>query len=49
LKEGNIFVDGKAERYRIPEPIEYDGGSSEGETWVVSQNAKQIDISSAVG
>ncbi|KAJ7850730.1 hypothetical protein B0H13DRAFT_2284757 [Mycena leptocephala] len=49
LKEGNIFVDGKAKRYRIPEPIEYGGGSSEGETWIVSQNAKQIDIFSAVG
>ncbi|KAJ7907296.1 hypothetical protein B0H13DRAFT_1618590 [Mycena leptocephala] len=49
LKEGNIFLDGKAEKYKIPEPTEYGGDSSEGETWVVSKNAKQVDVSSSVG
>jgi hypothetical protein len=49
LKEGNIFVDGQAKKHHIPEPIEYGGGSSEGETWVVSQNAKQVDVSASVG
>ncbi|KAJ7481034.1 hypothetical protein B0H11DRAFT_1724570 [Mycena galericulata] len=50
LKEGNIFLDGKAEKYGIPEPIEYGGDSdSEGETWVVSQNAEQVDVSAVAG
>ncbi|KAJ7138016.1 hypothetical protein C8R44DRAFT_868365 [Mycena epipterygia] len=38
LKEGNIFLDGKAKKYNIPDPIEYDGGETAEETWVVSQN-----------
>lgn len=46
LKEGNIFLDGKAEKYGIPEPVEC-GGESEGETWVVSQNAKQVEVSAS--
>ncbi|KAJ6462403.1 hypothetical protein DFH09DRAFT_1493516, partial [Mycena vulgaris] len=33
LKEGNIFVDGQADKYGIPEPIEYGGDSTKGETW----------------
>ncbi|KAJ7138021.1 hypothetical protein C8R44DRAFT_340369 [Mycena epipterygia] len=50
LKEGKNFLDGKAEKYDIPEPIEYDGGDvAEGETWVVSQNAEQVDLSASVG
>ncbi|KAF8164155.1 hypothetical protein K438DRAFT_1617742 [Mycena galopus ATCC 62051] len=50
LKEGNIYLDGKAKEHKIPDPIEYDGGAStEGETWVVSQNAEQVDVSSSVG
>ncbi|KAF7337828.1 hypothetical protein MVEN_02005700 [Mycena venus] len=48
LKEGNIFSDGKAKMFEIPDPIEY-GSGSEGETWVVSQNAQQVDVSSSVG
>ncbi|KAJ6526229.1 hypothetical protein DFH09DRAFT_936292 [Mycena vulgaris] len=49
LKEGNIFVDGQADKYGIPEPIEYGGDSTEGETWVVSQNAEQVDVGTSVG
>ncbi|KAJ7143197.1 hypothetical protein C8R43DRAFT_1015999 [Mycena crocata] len=49
LKEGNIFLDGKAKKYEIPDPVESGGDFSEGETWVVSQNAKQVDVSAAVG
>ncbi|KAJ7867827.1 hypothetical protein B0H13DRAFT_1636005, partial [Mycena leptocephala] len=45
---GNIFLDGKAKTHRIPDPIEYGGGSSEAETWVVSKNAKQVDVSSSL-
>jgi hypothetical protein len=48
LKEGNIFSDsdGKAKKYGISDPIERSDDFS-GETWVVSQNAEQIDISSS--
>lgn len=48
LKEGNIFLDGKAEKYGIPNPTE-SGVDSEGETWVVSQNAEQVDVSASAG
>ncbi|KAJ7138051.1 hypothetical protein C8R44DRAFT_607315 [Mycena epipterygia] len=49
VKERNSFLDGKAE-YNIPDPIEYDGGgTSDGETWIVSQNAAQVDVSTSVG
>ncbi|KAJ7780480.1 hypothetical protein B0H14DRAFT_2941285 [Mycena olivaceomarginata] len=49
MKEGNIFLDGKAKTHGIPDPIECGGGSSEAETWVVSKNAKQLDVYSSVG
>ncbi|KAJ6622965.1 hypothetical protein B0H10DRAFT_2337679 [Mycena sp. CBHHK59/15] len=49
LKEGNIYEDGKANKYEIPAPIEHSGGSTEAETWVVSQNAEQVDVSTSVG
>ncbi|KAJ6622148.1 hypothetical protein B0H10DRAFT_1788477 [Mycena sp. CBHHK59/15] len=49
LKEGNIYDDGKAKQYEIPDPIEHSGKSSEGETWIVSQNAEQVDVSTFVG
>ncbi|KAJ6545526.1 hypothetical protein B0H19DRAFT_1075819 [Mycena capillaripes] len=49
LKEGNIFLDGKAKGHGIPDPIEYGGGSSDAETWVVSKNAEQVDVSASVG
>ncbi|CCM00514.1 uncharacterized protein FIBRA_02548 [Fibroporia radiculosa] len=45
LKEGNIYKDGKAEKYGIPPPQEHGGDASEGETWISSQNAHQIDVS----
>ncbi|KAJ7137987.1 hypothetical protein C8R44DRAFT_944501 [Mycena epipterygia] len=50
LKEGNIYDDGKAQKYSIPDPIECDGGEgAEGETWIVSQNAEQLDMSTSAG
>ncbi|KAJ6531066.1 hypothetical protein B0H19DRAFT_1082047 [Mycena capillaripes] len=49
LKDGNIFLDGKAKAHGIPDPIEYGGGSSDAETWVVSKNAEQVDVSASVG
>ncbi|KAK7038275.1 hypothetical protein R3P38DRAFT_2516297 [Favolaschia claudopus] len=48
LKEGNIFTDGTANKYQIPPPTEY-GGASEGETWVVSINGKQVDLEASLG
>ncbi|KAF7340996.1 hypothetical protein MSAN_02085000 [Mycena sanguinolenta] len=49
LKEGNIFEDGKAGEHKIPRPVEHGHEASEGETWVVSENAEQVDVSAAVG
>ncbi|KAJ7685761.1 hypothetical protein DFH06DRAFT_1264831 [Mycena polygramma] len=49
LKEGNIFLDGKAKEHNIPEPVEHGGGETEGESWVVSKNAEQVDVSSSIG
>ncbi|KAJ6569964.1 hypothetical protein B0H10DRAFT_1964878 [Mycena sp. CBHHK59/15] len=48
-KEGFPDVDGKAKKYKIPDPIQCGGESIEGETWVVSQNTEQVDISTSVG
>ncbi|KAF7334481.1 hypothetical protein MVEN_02277600 [Mycena venus] len=44
LKEGNIYMDGKAAEHGIPEPTE-NGGDSEGEAWVTSENTTRIDAS----
>ncbi|KAJ6544662.1 hypothetical protein DFH09DRAFT_1282326 [Mycena vulgaris] len=49
VKQGNIYVDGKAEKYGIPSPIEYGDNSGDGGTWIVSQNAVQIDSAAAAG
>ncbi|KAF7334476.1 hypothetical protein MVEN_02277100 [Mycena venus] len=48
VREGNIYFDGKAEKYDIPAPVEY-GRNSEGQTWVTSENAEQIDLSALAG
>ncbi|KAJ7910546.1 hypothetical protein B0H13DRAFT_2486442 [Mycena leptocephala] len=49
VREGNIYVDGKADKYGIAPPVEC-GRESEGETWVTSVNAQHVDASaSAVG
>jgi len=49
LKEGNIYDNKIAEKYEIPAPQEYGAGASEGVTWIVSQNAQDIDISGSAG
>ncbi|KAJ6544670.1 hypothetical protein DFH09DRAFT_885524, partial [Mycena vulgaris] len=49
VKQGNIYVDGKAEKYGIPTPIEYGDNSGDGGTWIVSQNAVQVDSAAAAG
>ncbi|GBE85989.1 hypothetical protein SCP_0805130 [Sparassis crispa] len=43
VKEGNIYEDGLAERYDVPQPAEYGGDALEGVTWLVSQNAGEPD------
>src|ERR1700752_3485235 len=49
LKEGNIYKDGKADKYKVPEPNEYGLNADEGVTWVVSENAEEGGISVAAG
>ncbi|KZP30253.1 hypothetical protein FIBSPDRAFT_726090 [Athelia psychrophila] len=49
LKEGNIFDDGKAAEHAINVPKEYGADSTEGVTWIVSENVTECDISAAAG
>ncbi|KAJ7468453.1 hypothetical protein FB451DRAFT_1560219 [Mycena latifolia] len=49
LKEGNIYTDGKAKTYGIPDPVEHGGDAGEGQYWVTSQNAEAVDLSASVG
>ncbi|KAJ7901128.1 hypothetical protein B0H14DRAFT_3738919 [Mycena olivaceomarginata] len=48
VREGNIYLDGKAEKYRIAAPVEY-GRDSEGQVWITSLNATQVDTSFSAG
>ncbi|KAJ6589268.1 hypothetical protein B0H19DRAFT_1248826 [Mycena capillaripes] len=48
VREGNIYEDGRAAKYGIPDPVEY-GRDSEGQTWITSQNATQVDTSLSAG
>ncbi|KAI0312156.1 hypothetical protein OF83DRAFT_1067686 [Amylostereum chailletii] len=48
IKEGNIYDDGLAKQHGIPEPKTYGGSEatdSTGVTWLVSQNAREMDAS----
>lgn len=48
LKEGNIYDDGQAKTYKIPEPNEYGAdATAKGDMWIVSENAEAIDVSGA--
>ena len=49
LKEGNIYKDGTADKYGIPQPVERGTESTEGVTWIVSDNAKEINVDEAAG
>lgn len=49
LKEGNIFDDGKAAEHNIRKPKEYGADSTEGVSWIVSENVTECDINTAVG
>ncbi|KAJ7611307.1 hypothetical protein FB45DRAFT_1009734 [Roridomyces roridus] len=51
LREGNIYDDGLAEKYGIPKPNKSStsGENGErGESWIVSNNAVQVDVGGAV-
>jgi hypothetical protein len=48
VREGNIYLDGKAEKYGIAAPVEY-GRDSEGQAWITSLNATQVDASFSAG
>ncbi|KAJ6530915.1 hypothetical protein DFH09DRAFT_882100, partial [Mycena vulgaris] len=49
VKQGNIYVDGKAKKHGIKDPVEYGGDSGDSGTWIVSQNAVQVDSAAAAG
>ncbi|KAF8130955.1 hypothetical protein K438DRAFT_1999092 [Mycena galopus ATCC 62051] len=48
VREGNIYADGKAEKFGVPAAVEY-GRDSEGEAWVTSSHATQTDASLSAG
>ncbi|KAF8144962.1 hypothetical protein K438DRAFT_2028961 [Mycena galopus ATCC 62051] len=48
VRQGNIYTDGKAERFDVPAPAEY-GREAEGQTWITSLNATQMDASLSAG
>lgn len=50
LKEGNIYTDGQAEKWKIPDPKEHGTDSSnEGQTWISSDNARDLEGDAGVG
>ncbi len=46
VKDGNIYEDGKAGLYGIREPKVYssEGTMGTGVTWIVSNNAEELDL-----
>jgi hypothetical protein len=48
VREGNIYLDRKVEKYGIAAPVEY-GRDSEGQAWITSLNATQVDTSFSAG
>ncbi|KAJ6449430.1 hypothetical protein C8R47DRAFT_1230627 [Mycena vitilis] len=48
VRESNIYDDGKAKTYGIPDPIEC-GRDSEGEARIASKNAEGVDVSLCAG
>ncbi|KIJ36091.1 hypothetical protein M422DRAFT_179896 [Sphaerobolus stellatus SS14] len=45
LKEGNIYVDGTADKWGIPPPLDIVEDDGEGLTWITSRNAIERDLS----
>lgn len=48
LKEGNIYKDGIALKYEIPDAVEHGATSTEGITWITSKNARDISLETNV-
>ena len=48
VKDGNIYEDGLAEKYDIPTPQEHGVDSTEGISWITSENAKEVDITAEI-
>jgi hypothetical protein len=48
IREGNIYLDGKAGKYGTAAPVEF-GRDSEGQAWMTSLNATQVDASFSPG
>ena len=48
LKDGNIYEDGLAEKYDIPTPQEHGADSTEGISWITSENAKEVEITAEI-
>lgn len=48
LKHGNIYEEGLAEKYNIPASEERGVDSTEGISWITSNNAKEVDISAEI-
>ena len=48
LKDGNIYEDGLAEKYDIPTQ-EHGVDSTEGISWMTSENAKEVEVLEKVG
>ena len=48
LKDGNIYEDGLAEKYDIPTPQEHGIDSTEGISWITSENAKEVEITAEI-
>jgi len=48
VKDGNIYEDGLAEKYDIPTPQEHGVDSTEGISWITSENAKEVEITAEI-
>uniref|UniRef100_A0A8H7XN07 Uncharacterized protein n=1 Tax=Psilocybe cubensis TaxID=181762 RepID=A0A8H7XN07_PSICU len=48
LKEGNIYKEGLAKQYEIPEAVEHGAAATEGITWITSKNARDISVEANV-
>jgi hypothetical protein len=49
IKEGNIYEDGRAEKYGILPPTEQMSGGAEGRTCIASTGTKSVDAQAVVG
>jgi len=48
VKDGNIYEDGLAEKYEIPTPQEHGVDSTEGISWITSENVERVEITAEI-